>query len=126
MDAKQLFRDAAAMFRRNLNANQGSPMSLTTQPRWPTALSALEPHERARDLIHEYAEVREDLAKNPRRLDAVGRRELAALERWFAANWNDAEVAELDGDHDELIRLAASLQAVLDGLEAIEKRENQE
>lgn len=97
-------------------------MPLTTQTHWPVALAALEPHEKARDLIAECAEVSESLNK-PGYLDASDRRMRDALESWFACNSDDAEYADFDGDHAEMIRLAASLQAVLDRLDAVDRAE---
>lgn len=101
-------------------------MPLTTQSRWPVALAALEPHEKARDFIHEYAEIREWLAHaRPGELDAEDRRWRYALERWFFLYGADAEAAELDEDHDVLLKLAGSLRKVLDGLEASHEKEVQ-
>ena len=92
-------------------------MPLTTQTHWPASIASLEPHEKARDFIHEMAEVRESFSKcRPGVLDAEERRRLVVLNSWFARHGEDAEYAIETGDHAEVERLAGRLERELDAV----------
>lgn len=73
--------------------------------------------------IEEYAEIREELFNRPYSEDRAEWRMRMALNGWYAANAADLENAKLDGDKAEILKLAASLRAVLDRLDATERRE---